>query len=380
MTQDFDPAEFGASWQKFIEFINSQIPPPEPPPPLIIDRITNFLAGDPAQMVVVKENFPDRDLPNIQIAFDRFLTGPDRSSEQTGYLTDHDHPGFSLTNMLTRRQWMSVAEGPVQYRSVELADGERLQCMERGLYFIRDHDLRLVVFIHAGETYFGGQQATVEILCPLPERAEAVLAEIRRLVHQHNVYKGHILMLGGRNGEGISFHTLPQVERESIILPPQLLNTIERNTVGFVQNAARLRAAGRHIKRGLLFHGPPGAGKTLTLMYLVGQMPGRTVILLTGRVMGLITQACQLARTLAPSVIVLEDVDLIAEERERDNATGPLLFELLNEMDGLSEDTDVLFILSTNRAELLEPALAARSDRSSHCVPAARCRLSPAIV
>ena len=42
---------------------------------------------------------------------------------------------------------------------------------------------------------------------------------------------------------------------------------------------------------------------------------------------------------------------------------NPLLFELLNEMDGLSEDADVIFTLTTNRPDLLEPALAARPGR-----------------
>ncbi len=378
MTPDFSPAEFGAAWHKFIEFVNSQIPPSEPPPPLLADKITAFLGVDPTQLVVVRESFADRDLPNLQIALDYFLTGPERSAEQAGYLTDHDYPGFSLSTILTRRQYQYVAEGPVQYRSVELADGERLQCMERGLYLIHDHDTRLVVFVRAAENFFGGQGVTLEILCPLSEWAERALSEIRKLAHERNVYRGHVLALGAHGPDSIGFHNLPQIERDSIILPPRLLQTIERNTLSFVELSPRLRAAGRHVKRGLLFHGPPGAGKTLTIMYLLAQMKGRTVILLTGRVMGLITQACQLARLLAPSVVVLEDVDLIAEERERENAAGPLLFELMNEMDGLSEDTDVLFILSTNRPDLLEPALTARPGRIDQAIefplPDADCR------
>lgn len=40
-----------------------------------------------------------------------------------------------------------------------------------------------------------------------------------------------------------------------------------------------------------------------------------------------------------------------------------LLFELLNQMDGLAEDADVLFLLTTNRPEILEPALASRPGR-----------------
>jgi ATP-dependent 26S proteasome regulatory subunit len=63
-------------------------------------------------------------------------------------------------------------------------------------------------------------------------------------------------------------------------------------------------------------------------------------------------------------LVVLEDVDLIAQERGQPfMPTGPLLFELLNEMDGLRDDCDVIFVLTTNRPDLLEPALAARPGR-----------------
>ena len=71
-----------------------------------------------------------------------------------------------------------------------------------------------------------------------------------------------------------------------------------------------------------------------------------------------------MARALAPTMVVLEDVDLIAQERGQPfQPTGPLLFELLNEMDGLRDDCDVIFVLTTNRADILEPALAARPGR-----------------
>jgi len=50
--------------------------------------------------------------------------------------------------------------------------------------------------------------------------------------------------------------------------------------------------------------------------------------------MGLIEQSCAMARVLQPSIVVLEDVDLIAEERTREGACAAVLFELLNQMDG----------------------------------------------
>ena len=45
-----------------------------------------------------------------------------------------------------------------------------------------------------------------------------------------------------------------------------------------------------------------------------------------------------------------------------------LLNKLLNEMDGLQEDADVLFILTTNRPDQLEPALASRPGRIDQAI------------
>src|SRR5208283_4233238 len=119
--------------------------------------------------------------------------------------------------------------------------------------------------------------------------------------------------------------------------------------------------------------------KTLTAMYLASQMKERTVIMVTGRGMALIAHACSMARGLQPAMIVIEDVDLIAEERTaQGNCNTSVLFELLNQMDGLSDDADILFLLTTNRPDILEPALAARPGRVDQAfevpLPDAECR------
>ena len=77
----------------------------------------------------------------------------------------------------------------------------------------------------------------------------------------------------------------------------------------------------------------------------------------------MVRPAIGLARMLQPALVVLEDVDLVAEERTMYPMGNPFLFDLLNELDGIAEDVDVAFVLTTNRADLLEPALAARPGR-----------------
>ena len=109
-------------------------------------------------------------------------------------------------------------------------------------------------------------------------------------------------------------------------------------------------------------------GKTHTVRYLIGQLTGTTIVRLTGDALGLIAEACSVARSLQPAMVVVEDVDLIAEDRGMHPGQHPLLFPLLNEMDGLADDADVVFLLTTNRADLLEPALAARPGRVDQAV------------
>lgn len=271
-------------------------------------------------------------------------------------------------------------EGPVTYTNVSL-DGDRvLACVNLGLYLIAERDARLAIFVARTERGFR-DGISVEVLAASRETADACLAELRSAMRKRNVYRGHVVSLSVRDQAlHVSFHHLPPIAREQIILPSGVLERIERETVGFAKHAERLLAAGRHLKRGLLLHGAPGTGKTLTAMYLAGRMPDRTVLLITGRGVGLLEQACAMARVLQPATIILEDVDLIAEERTRQQGTScaPLLFELLNQMDGLADDADILFVLTTNRPDLLEPALAARPGRIDQAievpVPNAECR------
>jgi len=153
-----------------------------------------------------------------------------------------------------------------------------------------------------------------------------------------------------------------------VILPPATLAAIRRQVVGVAEHRERLLAARQHLKRGLLLYGPPGVGKTHSVRYLVSQLVDVTVVELTGDSLQLIGAACSVARALQPAMIVVEDVDLIAEDRGMYPGQHPLLFQLLNEMDGLAEDADVVFLLTTNRADLLEPALAARPGRVDQAV------------
>ena len=125
------------------------------------------------------------------------------------------------------------------------------------------------------------------------------------------------------------------------MLPEVVLARVERHALGVAEHREALLAAGQHLKRGLLLNGPPGTGKTHTTRYLIGQLSGYTRLVLTGRGLHAIGSASALARDLQPAVLVLEDVDLVAEDRSFGPGSTPVLFELLDAMDGAAPDADL---------------------------------------
>jgi ATPase family associated with various cellular activities (AAA) len=332
-------------------------------------RLRDHLETDPAELPVVSREVPVWERANLQVALDAYLDEDGRLHEFIGLGAQHGwHMGLAeLAQRPGQRggwvAWSGGQAGPQEHVTVQV--GERtIVCVAAGLFLIRDREQVLVAAVRGGETHGPEPEVVLEAMASSREVAEAFLAEIGRLMSVHNVYRGRVLEVAGSHFGGASFEVrqLPKVERSGIVLPDGVLERIERHALTFGAEADRLREAGRHVKRGLLLHGPPGTGKTLTAMYLANRMPDRTVLILTGAGLGAIGPACGIARELAPSMVVMEDVDLVALDRDEEMSNA-LLFELLNEMDGMQSDLDVLFLLTTNRPDRLEPALAARPGR-----------------
>ncbi|WP_372697753.1 AAA family ATPase [Arthrobacter sp. JSM 101049] len=161
----------------------------------------------------------------------------------------------------------------------------------------------------------------------------------------------------------MTFHHRPQLPAEDLILPPGLLEKVRHQVIDLGLRREAMRRAGQHLKRGVLLYGPPGTGKTHTVRYLLSRSAGATAILLSAGSLALVAEAARMAQALQPAIVVLEDCDLVAEDRGFGPGSQPLLFELLEAMDGLDADADVAFVLTTNRVESLERALAQRPGR-----------------
>ncbi len=332
----------------------------------LLNRLKDHFDSDPAKLPVIGQDVEIYDRPNMHLAIEELLGNG--QSELVG-IVDFDYE-VTLARISRQSSAKEFDEGPVEYFDVALAAGRKLACVKKGLYFFEESGAKCVMLV-GEKRYSHPPKLNVEVMASDREIAEGFLRKLISNTRLGKAYRGHVLSLERDCYGGIivNFHTLPTIERDQVILPESVLKRLERHTIGFSANVERLRAAGRHIKRGILLHGEPGTGKTLSAMYLASQMPNRTVLLMTGATIGSIEAACTLGRMLQPTTVILEDVDLIGTQRNQQTVdANALLFELLNQMDGLSEDVDVLFILTTNRPDILEPALAARPGRIDQAI------------
>ena len=361
MSDPLSPGEFARVFVEFMQAMHEAADFPESP---LLGRVREHLGVEPKDLPVTSASFVMPERPNLQLALDAVL--PDR--ELLG-LPPHMREMGGFAGLSARWSGPAGATGtPVEYADVEVGDGRVVRCIAFALLLGRFDETPVALMIGIGGAphramfmRMAQPEVTVEGIAPTEGTISALLAALRAAMIEHNVFRGKIISL--EQGGSVIFHATPAVARDGVVLPEGTLERFEQHAIGITERAGKLREAGRHLKRGILLHGPPGTGKTLTVSYLLSTTPGRTTVLLTGAGLGMIGAAFAIARQLAPATIVLEDVDLVAAERTLPGGGQGVLFDLLNELEGVGEDADLLVVLTTNRPDVVEPALAARPGR-----------------
>jgi SpoVK/Ycf46/Vps4 family AAA+-type ATPase len=301
---------------------------------------------------------------NLQLALDRWLNAEASRGRLIGYGRESFFGNTGIAQLLLD----DIVQAPVQRQQIASSPTELLDCVMRGLYMVHHDRQPIVILLSNPDSRF--EPPVLELLARERGVAQDAMKKLLDETTQNLVYKGRTIFLEEEERVGqiqVRFHHLTSTPREALVLPEAVLTVIERNVLGMFRHRELLRRSGRATRHGLLFHGPPGTGKTLMLRYLATSCPDHTVILLTGRQSGLIRESCHIARLLAPSLVLLEDVDLVGEERSG-NRCPMILQDLMDEMDGLGPKADVIFLLTTNRPEALEPALSARPGRIDQAI------------
>ena len=333
------------------------------------------LGAQAAGWPVATASWPAFDQVNVQAGLDAWLAGPGLRYELLG-LTGVRHGPVDLADLTAAGLPRSPASVP-GIGSVTTAvrpagpGGISRACVTCGLYLVEQTGQQSAVLLRGPAGDDPRDVVSVQVTAPDQAAAGQILDQIRTLATAHNIYRGQVISFdadsrGPAGGHVLEFVDRPQLDRATVILPPDVLDGIERQVLGIARHSGQLSASGQHLRRGVLLHGPPGTGKTHAVRYLTGQLPNVTAIMLSGAALGSISEACAIARTLQPSIVVVEDVELACGPRGPQAPLHPSLLQLLSEMEAVADGADVTFLLTTNRADLLEEVLAARPGLIDH--------------
>ncbi|KAK3314363.1 P-loop containing nucleoside triphosphate hydrolase protein [Apodospora peruviana] len=151
---------------------------------------------------------------------------------------------------------------------------------------------------------------------------------------------------------------------DDVILETGMKDRLIRDVEHFFDTRELYRRSNVPWKRGVILHGVPGNGKTVSIRALINSLAGREEPIPALYVKSLdscaghkwsIQQIFGKARSMAPCLLVFEDLDSIVGPKTRSY--------FLNEVDGLSSNEGILMIGSTNYLERLDKAITKRPSR-----------------
>jgi hypothetical protein len=311
-------AQLGSAVQELLRWLH-EVAPHQHRDNEVVALVAAHLGEGRRSTSVVVRDVPPFEQVNLQVALDAWIAEPGRDVVVHGLALNEQYGPTGLQDIVH-----GEVNGPLQLSAPDVVDlpsgpDRTHACWRRALLLVQDERGAYVVMLRGPQRHEPSMDVQV---AGLPTaQAQEVHRELAELRSTLNVYRGQLLEM---QGDGtIEFPVLPATAREDVVLPDRVLRRVERHTVDIAARRAELRAAGQHLKRGLLLYGPPGTGKTHTTRYLVQRLAGTTVFLLSGRALPLIGMVTELARELQPSAVVLEDVDLVAEDRGYGDGASP---------------------------------------------------------
>lgn len=152
---------------------------------------------------------------------------------------------------------------------------------------------------------------------------------------------------------------------DDVILSPAMKQNLIDDVQGFFDNQDLYGRFSVPWKRGVILHGVPGNGKTVSIKALMAALYSRPEPIPSLYVKSFetkrqteqyaIRQIFQQARKMAPCLLIFEDLDSLVNDDIRSY--------FLNEVDGLESNDGILMIGSTNHLDKLDPAISKRPSR-----------------
>ena len=236
---------------------------------------------------------------------------------------------------------------PAAYEELEVKRDTKERLLVSGYICVKD-EVPLVVHFGPG---WECQWLTIYSRKSQVEKASELLKNIQSFVKHNNPWKNEKVTPFGR------FLPLSSINLSKVILDPDIKKRLDKTVLRFFDSKDKFTAANIPFKRGVIFSGVPGTGKTLSGRVIMNSIKDVTFIWVTARDFKNLSTSYlfDMARELQPVVLFIEDVDRCL--------TGSTLDAIKTQMDGLESNEGILTILSTNFPEQLPKTLIDRPGR-----------------
>lgn len=295
---------------------------------------------DLKSLVRIKQEWPLSEGNNARYHLERFMDSKGYSLTLFGYFND----GSLL---------------PARFSDIEYAPNKFKNCVEEGCFFISNGKESFML-----ESYIARYDRSYEIslMCDkkYAEKAKDLLRTFRDFIKNNNFYKGQKLRA---NLSFIKQET--PYSWDDLILDDKTKGLLQRNLLSVLTKRELYNRLGTTQKRGIILSGAPGTGKTSIGKILCSTMADWSFLWVSPGDLqrtDTLKAYCEFAKAIAPTILFLEDLDMHFQSRDT-NAENSMLGELMNQLDGIEDVSNIVVIGTTNRPGQLEDALAKRPGR-----------------
>jgi len=307
--------------------------------------------------------------------FERFSTWEARIE---GFLHDVDYENivesknvyennllqFCMRDFFEKNGYYAVQEISSEYSDFKGPQKSRVKCSQTEefdvytdatiFYYNPDKDARLVISL----TYDPHGHHT-NYLIAYDEKSTHIWKDWNDFAKENNFYKGKKI------DAVCNFLEIDKnISWDDIILPDAIRENIRKNIENTFSYGDIFKKNEITLKRGVILAGSPGTGKTLICKILAKTLNVSVIYVLPSHIHCIpdISRVCDMAQELAPSLLIMEDIDWLATNR---NIAGPnaMTVELMNKLDGIENFEGVVTLATTNMPEKVEEAIKNRPGR-----------------
>lgn len=315
-------------------------------PQLVQQTLIDFLKAPSTDLVTVGTCWGRYLRPMIAYAFDKLIHDSGKY-EVVDYLKEHPN-GQAIGSSLRTNI------GPV-----EIAYRKSVNVPTVGTYYLKWGSEKIVVSFD-----FDGSCCSISATISNENKniGETFLSNLNQSFAIHNIYKNKILEMVDGN---LVFTKTEGIKLKNVFLLKRIRTEVEENTLGVLAHRNQLLKTPSGINRSILLSGKPGTGKTQLFKAIANTVQDCTVIWVSSKAFNYISDVSMLyaaARDLAPTLLVIEDMDLIGAERDS-SKDNKLLGEFLTQMSGSIANEKIITLASTNSLETIDEALSNRPGR-----------------